>query len=160
MFWVIYLSVWSKVGGHLRSVSCIFGHTHGFFFWNRMKPIKCDMLSWTRMIFYFALNMSIQASRRGTAHSWTSMGDEMGAKVEVKEGSGGVGRELKCMITFFRWVCEVRGGRVCSCVKLLTELFFCWGVGMGEGRGAQSSCLGHVGTRVQLWSMSSTMGVL
>lgn len=54
------------------------------------------------MIFYFTLNLSIQASPRGAAHSWTSMGDEMGAKVEVKEGSGGVGRELKCMITIFR----------------------------------------------------------
>lgn len=40
------------------------------------------------------------------------IGDERGQKVEVKKGSGG-GRELKCVIIIFRWICEVRGGRVC-----------------------------------------------
>lgn len=54
------------------------------------------------MFFYITLNLSIPASQRAAAHSWTSMGDEMGAKVEVKEGSGGVGGELKCMITIFQ----------------------------------------------------------
>lgn len=77
-------------------VGCISGHKYilSFTFFLKMGPIKCDLCY--HVVFYLALNLSIPASPRGAAHSWTSMGDEMGAKVEVKEGSGGVGGELKC----------------------------------------------------------------
>lgn len=80
-------------------------------------------------------------------------------EVEVRMGAGG-GRGLKCIIIIpsehVVWC-----GRVTSCVKMLLELCF-WG---GVGGGSQSSCLGHVEIKVQgfwsqLWSMSSTMGVL
>lgn len=88
-----------------------------------MKPL----LSWTTQLLIL----------RGAAHSWTSMGDEMG--VEVKEGSGGVWRELKCMITIFQWECEAD-----VCVHVLNR----WQSSLpAEGEGGESG----VGHKVLVW---------
>lgn len=73
-----------------------------FFPENKMKPKKVTHVIMNQKGFLLSSKFVNPSFSERCSTQLDINGNEMGAKVEVKEGSGGVGRELKCMITIFQ----------------------------------------------------------